>query len=100
MQPWSSAWRISIGSSIVTMCCVRVRLISPIIAASVVVFPEPVAPVTSTRPRCSAVRRATPGGIESASKVGTVFGITRNANEIEPRWRKALTRNRGRSRDW
>src|SRR5829696_6817839 len=33
---WSSEWRISIGSSIVTMCCVRVRLISPIIAASVV----------------------------------------------------------------
>ena len=34
-----SGWRISIGSSIVTMCWRRVRLISSSIAASVVVFP-------------------------------------------------------------
>ena len=43
------------------MCCCRVRLMSPIIAASVVVLPEPVAPVTRTRPRCSSASRATPG---------------------------------------
>ena len=32
------------------------------IAASVVVLPEPVAPVTRTSPRCSSARRVTPGG--------------------------------------
>ena len=41
----------SIGSSIVMMWSVRVRLISSIIAASVVDLPEPVGPVTTTRPR-------------------------------------------------
>ena len=41
----------SIGSSIVTMCSSRVWLISSIIAASDVDLPEPVGPVTSTRPR-------------------------------------------------
>ena len=46
---WSC--RNSIGSSIVMMCSVRVRLISSIIEASVVDLPEPVGPVTSTRPR-------------------------------------------------
>ncbi len=50
---WWSSWRISIGSSIVTMCERRVRLMWSSIAASVVVLPEPVAPVTSTSPRCS-----------------------------------------------
>ena len=30
------------------------------------------------------------------SNVGTPFGITRKANEIAPRWRKPLTRKRGR----
>ena len=43
----------SIGSSIVTMCCLRLRLIQLSIAARVVDFPDPVAPVTRTRPRCS-----------------------------------------------
>ena len=66
------------------------------IEASVVVFPEPVAPVTRTRPRCSFASRATPGGMLSRSKLGTSLGMTRNANEIAPRWRKTLTRKRGR----
>ena len=44
-------WRNSIGSSIVMMWSVRVRLISSISEASVVDLPEPVGPVTSTRPR-------------------------------------------------
>ena len=39
------------------MCCCRVRLMWSSIAASVVVLPEPVAPVTSTRPRCSSASR-------------------------------------------
>ena len=37
----TSSWRISIGSSIVTMCCCRVRLMWSMTAASVVVFPSP-----------------------------------------------------------
>ena len=32
-----------------------------------------------------------------SAKVGTVRGITRKANEIEPRWRNALTRKRASS---
>ncbi len=95
MQPWSR-WRYSIGSSIVTMCCARVRLTWSMIAASVVVFPEPVAPVTSTRPRCSSARRDTPAGRWSSSKPAIVEGTMRKANEHEPRWRKAFTRKRGR----
>ncbi len=43
--------RNSIGSSIVMMWSVRVRLISSISDASVVDLPEPVGPVTRTRPR-------------------------------------------------
>ena len=43
--------RNSIGSSIVMMWSVRVRLISSISEASVVDLPEPVGPVTRTRPR-------------------------------------------------
>ena len=45
------------------------------IAASVVVFPEPVAPVTRIRPRCSSASFFTPIGRLSCSKLGTVFGI-------------------------
>src|SRR6266702_3775818 len=54
-------------------------------AASVVVFPEPVAPVTRMSPRCSSASFCTPSGRLSCSKLGTVFGMTRNANEIERR---------------
>jgi hypothetical protein len=41
------------GSSIVTMCARRVRLMWPIIDAIVVVLPVPVGPVTSTSPGSS-----------------------------------------------
>src|SRR5215213_7071050 len=95
-----SGWRISIGSSIVTMCWCRVRLMWSSIAASVVVLPEPVAPVTSTSPRCSSARRRTPGGRLSISKFGTFLGMTRNAKEMWPRCRKAFTRKRGRCSSW
>ena len=57
MQPQSSCTN-SIGSSIVTMCCCRLRLIELTIAARVVDFPEPVAPVTRTSPRCSSASAA------------------------------------------
>ena len=47
--PWACSY--STGSSIVTTCRREVRLILSTRAASVVVFPDPVAPVTRTRPR-------------------------------------------------
>ena len=78
------------------MCCRRVRLMWPTIAASVVVLPTPVAPVTRISPRCSSDSVSTPGGRRRLLKSGTVRGMTRKASEISPRWRNALTRKRGR----
>ena len=86
MQPWSS-WRISIGSSIVITCWDRVLFMWSIIAASVVVFPDPVAPVTRMRPRCSSAIVWTTAGIPSSSSVGTFRGMTRKAKLVEPRCR-------------
>src|SRR5436309_10299109 len=50
MQAWWR-WMNSIGSSTVMMCPFSSLLILSIIAASMVLFPEPVGPVTSTTPR-------------------------------------------------
>ena len=61
------AWTNSIGSSIVTMCSSRVWLISSIIAASEVDLPEPVGPVTSTKPRGRRASSCTTGGSPSWS---------------------------------
>ncbi len=89
-----SAWRISIGSSIVTMCLCWVSLMWSIIEPSVVVFPEPVGPVTSTRPRsCSASFRTT-GGRPSSSNDGISLCTRRSTRPTEPRWRITLTRKR------
>ena len=52
----------SIGSSIVTTCTSRLLLMWSIIPASVVVLPDPVGPVTSTRPRGSIASGASTGG--------------------------------------
>ncbi len=48
-------------------------------AASVVVFPEPVAPVTRTRPRAVRVRSWSESGSPSSARVGIRFGRTRIA---------------------
>ena len=53
------------------MCWLRVRLMWSIIAASVVVLPEPVAPVTRTRPRCSLGEPRDAGRQAELSKLGT-----------------------------
>ena len=75
----------SIGSSIVRMCSERVSLISLIIAASVVDLPEPVGPVTSTRPRGLRAKSRMTGGRPSSS-IGTVLdGISRKAALTAPR---------------
>ena len=66
-----------------------------IIAASVVVLPAPVAPVT----RITAVLVGEPlharGQAPSLSKSGTSRGITRTRTRSSPRWRNTFTRNRG-----
>ncbi len=86
--------RNSIGSSIVMMCSSRVRLISSIIAASVVDLPEPVGPVTSTKPRGLRANSCTIGGRPRSSIEVSPNGIRRNAAPIAPRWKYALTRKR------
>ena len=58
--------RYSTGSSMVMMCSCRSRLTLSIIAASVVDLPDPVGPVTRTRPRgFSHSRSMTPGSPSS-----------------------------------
>ena len=83
-------WRCtnSIGSSIVRMWSVRLRLISSIIAASVVDLPEPVGPVTRTRPRGlhrQLVRGRSAGRAPRASSAPA--GIRRKAAPSAPRWK-------------
>ena len=63
-------------------------------AASVVDLPEPVVPVTSTIPRGSSAISRTASGSPSSAIVVTPYGMRRHTIEIEPRWRKALTRKR------
>src|SRR5215203_135890 len=84
----------SIGSSMVTMWLVRVRLISPIRAASVEDLPEPVGPQTRTRPRLGFTRSARMGGRLRPARVGISVGRERIAAAGSPRWRWRLTRNR------
>ena len=62
------------------------ELISPIMAASVVLLPEPVWPVTSTSPRGRSVSSLTIGGRCRSSIVCTWLGITRNEIAIVSRW--------------
>ena len=84
----------SIGSSIVTMWTSRFALMWSIIPASVVVLPDPVGPVTSTRPRGSMASAASASG-RPRSCSGIAPTLTRrNTSPAEPRERNALTRNR------
>ncbi len=82
----------SIGSSIVTTCLLVVSFIWSIIAARVVLLPEPVVPVSRMIPRSSSARSLTTDGSDSSSIVEILCGIARHASEITPRWRKALMR--------
>ena len=67
----------SIGSSIVMMCSERLVLMCSIIAAMVVVFPEPVAPVTKIKPRRISAICSKIGGVPKSRKVLTLVGILR-----------------------
>src|SRR5687768_12933714 len=75
----------SIGSSTVMMCPRRSRLILSSIAARVVDFPEPVGPVTSTRPRGFSAIFATTPASPSSSNVRMLKGICRITKETEAR---------------
>ena len=68
------------------MCSSRVLLISSIIAASEVDLPEPVGPVTSTKPRGRRVNSCTAAGRPSSSIEVRPKGIRRKAAPIAPRW--------------
>ena len=87
-------WMNSIGSSTVMMWPRRSLLILSIIAASVVLLPEPVGPVTSTRPRGRSASLAVIGGSLSSSKVLTEKGIIRTTIDTQPRCLKTLPRKR------
>ena len=86
MSARSSVWRYSTGSSMVTTWHDRVWLMWSTMAARVVVFPDPVGPVTSTRPRISSAIRVTTSGRPSSSTVAALAFTRRMARATEPRW--------------
>ena len=77
--------RNSIGSSMVTMCSGSLSETCEIIAASVVDLPEPVGPVTSTRPSGMAVRSLMTCGSSSWSMVRIWMGMRRKTAPTVPR---------------
>ena len=87
----------SIGSSTVRMCPFTRRLMSSIIAASVVDLPEPVLPVTRIRPLLARHICRTASGIFSSSSVSALEGMARNTAPMPFSWRMTLTRKRPRS---
>ena len=78
----------------VRMCSCRSVLILSIIDASVVDLPEPVGPVTSTRPRGFFASSVTIGGSPSSWKVRILKGMVRKAPATAPRCMKMLARKR------
>ena len=78
----------------VMMCVDRVRLMWSIIAASVVLLPLPVVPVTSTRPRSSLATFLSTAGRPSSSTDLIVTGMTRMTMPIVPRCWNTLQRKR------
>ena len=75
----------SIGSSMEMITPERLALISSTMAARVVVFPEPVIPVTKTNPCSSAQSRLTMGGRPRVSIEGMVSGMCRKVASTAPR---------------
>ncbi len=67
----------STGSSMVSTWQARVLLMWSIIAASVVDLPEPVGPVTSTRPARRSDSLRIEGGHRSSSSVRILVGMVR-----------------------
>ncbi len=90
----ASAKRNSIGSSMVIRCSGWLVVIHLMIAARVVDLPEPVGPVTSTRPIGSWQRSGTTRGRSSSSSDLTWKGTWRNTAAGLPRCMWKLPRNR------
>ena len=65
-----------------------------IMAASVVLLPEPVEPTTSSRPRFCKIKSPKISGSCSDARLGTCCEIKRMTTAMEPRWCMALIRNR------
>ena len=87
--------RYSIGSSIVMMCSLRSWLIWLIIAASVVDLPEPVGPVTRTRPRGFRVSSpASRGRLQLLDRRDARRDHAESGGDASPLSLKTLTRNR------
>src|SRR5207249_1572930 len=84
----------SIGSSIVMMWSVRIRFTRSTSPHRVVDFPEPVGPVTSTRPFVRKQSCCTSLVMPSCSTETTCAGITRNTASGPLRSRAAFTRKR------
>ena len=78
------------------MCPRRSVLILSINAASVVVLPEPVGPVTSTSPRGRSAKVAITGASCSSANVLISNGICRITMLTQPRCLNTLPRNRER----
>ena len=66
-------------------------------AARVVVLPEPVGPVTRTRPRGRMIRSLSTGGVPRSSKLKSLLGICRRTMPTKPFCLKIETRKRARS---
>ena len=87
------------GSSTVMMCPFTSLLILSIIAASVVLLPDPVGPVTSTRPRGFSVNLAMIGGSPRSSNVFTLNRICRMTERDTPALLEAVAAEAGQVLD-
>jgi hypothetical protein len=91
-------WTNSIGSSSVMMCFFCVALTRSIMAASVVNLPEPVGPVTRTRPFSRSASVCMTSGRPSSWNDRICVGMTRKTAPSPFRWLNTFTRNRACSR--
>src|SRR6058998_4180112 len=94
MEELMSRCRNSMGFSSVTTCFWCVWLMWFTIAAIVELFPEPVPPVTRTKPRSAAAIVVRMDGSLSDSNVGMSNGITRITIMNDERCRRMLMRKR------
>ena len=82
------------GSSTVMMCSGWLVLMMSTIEARVVDLPDPVGPVTSTRPRGRLARPLTTAGTPSFSSGTIRYGMARSTAPTESRCTNTLSRNR------
>ena len=80
------------------MCLALVRLIQSTMAARVVLLPEPVGPVTSTRPLGRSARVLSTSGKPSSSRLRMVCGISRSTMAGPRRLSIKLMRTRTRAK--